>query len=476
MQKNQKILILINESQNYRPFFANIGRYLSAQGHTVTFALTNRYTDYLYPDDVLPETSKTAYLTDYFYNNWGKLLPEKYKKYNVWLSLFPDFERFEYFHLHKEKKAQYFEELVSTSYCFFDSLFNEYKFDVVLFESVSNLFGFAAFHAAKEYGAEFLSIGSSRLPGRFEILRTVFDESSRMQEYDEKDTGKGVEFEDEIEEILHTFCESMPDYMRKNAFDPKISLRAYFSFLRCRQIFRIFRYSLSQKWELSFCYQTGNPILFSVKMFMRSLRRKYILSCIQKYYEKNLKFDRPFFLYPIHLHPESSTSVLAWQYIDEMETIKKIAFSLPPGYLLLVKDHKSAAGFPTKNFYRNIVRIPNVRLVHYNENTKEIIKKSQGVITSTSTVGFESLILGKPVYLLGRVFYEKHPLVTQISNFDDLRFHLGRLNERDDSVKFNAKKFLSSYLSYTFPGTLMIEANEPSLEILKIINEQVMKI
>ena len=469
----KKVLILINESQNYRPFFTNIGRYLADQGHEVTFALTNRYTDYLYPCAPLPKTAAKFYLTDFLRANWGKSLPIKYHKYNVWLSLFPDFDRFENFRLHRKKKAQYFEQLVSTTYCFFEDLFAEKGFNVVIFENVSNLFGYAAYHAAKENHAEFLAIGSSRLPSRFEFQRTVLDESAQISDIESHSSLSLKHYEKFVEEYLCAFNDTVPDYMKQNVLDPQISIWRYFSLSRCRQAVQTMRYLREHRWEIAYLFQTENPIVFSLKMFARKLRRSLVLPFIQKFFEKEPNFTQPYFLYPIQFHPESSTSVGSWQYVNEFENIKKIAFTMPYGHVLFVKDHRSAAGFQPFEFYKMISRIPNVRLIHYDAKTKDLIRKSCGVITCTSTVGFEAVVMNIPVFLLGRVFYEKNPLVKALKSIDELHAALSEVVAQPQKFKSDSKEFLAAYFAYTFDGALKIAPNEPSLQILKAINDQI---
>ena len=45
------------------------------------------------------------------------------------------------------------------------------------------------------------------------------------------------------------------------------------------------------------------------------------------------------YLFPLQLKPESSTSVLARYYCDDLSVIKNIAFNIPFGCKLYVKEH-----------------------------------------------------------------------------------------------------------------------------------------
>src|SRR5690606_27994280 len=176
-------------------------------------------------------------------------------------------------------------------------------------------------------------------------------------------------------------------------------------------------------------------------------------------------------VYPLHFHPEASTSILAGHYLDEYEVIRNIAFNLPHGLKLYVKDHLSAYGYPSLNFYKKIVQLPNVILLGPEYNAKTLVKNSKGVITLSSTVGYEGLLLGKPVFLFGRAFYENHKNVIKIDSlprlFEILSSGLETFeglgsSEGDD---YNAL-FVSAYWLSTLPGTLNLMLDEEAAKNL----------
>jgi len=142
----------------------------------------------------------------------------------------------------------------------------------------------------------------------------------------------------------------------------------------------------------------------TIYYFLRYICSRFKVGLVKRLYQAPVEGEQ-FLLYPMHFHPESSTSILAGTYLDEYEVIRNIAFSLPEGVRLYVKDHISAWGYPALDFYRRIKRLPNVRLLGPNEPTKQLIKASAGVITLTSTVGYEALLLKTRVFLFGQVFY-----------------------------------------------------------------------
>jgi len=135
-----------------------------------------------------------------------------------------------------------------------------------------------------------------------------------------------------------------------------------------------------------------------------------------------------------------------------------------------VKDHISAWGYPTRDFYRRIRRLPNVRLLGPTEPTKQLIKQSAGVITLTSTVGYEALVLKRQVFLFGTVFYGFHQGVTKIGDPARLRTlleeKLAAPPEWDDQYNLD---FVSAYHLATLPGTLNLML--PSAEAAKVAEQ-----
>ncbi|MGH1967805.1 capsular biosynthesis protein, partial [Acinetobacter baumannii] len=210
------------------------------------------------------------------------------------------------------------------------------------------------------------------------------------------------------------------------------------------------------------------PFMVPIKAIRVNVRRYLNTKKSQKFYINNDELEicsskERFYVYPIHFHPESSTSVLAPEYTNEYSNIVNIANNLPFGTYLYVKDHKSAKGVQSYEFYKKVSSLPNVRLVNFDVNIKRLILKSVGVITVNSTAGYEALLLGKPVYLLGRVFYENFNNVHKLQNFKSLRNNF--LNESNEVMS----DFIA-YKRYCNQGVLVIKDSYTISDKEKIIS------
>ncbi len=157
------------------------------------------------------------------------------------------------------------------------------------------------------------------------------------------------------------------------------------------------------KWNHPGDYITQHPVWYVSRDVKRILNKRYI-NLIFSFDEHQVEDD--FFIYPLHLQPEASTLVLGDDYVDQLNTIKAIAKRLPANKLLYVKEHPAAFGRHSLAFYKEVKKIYNVKLIHCNEDSHQLILNSNAVIVVSGTMGWEALLLGVPAIVLGSVFYE----------------------------------------------------------------------
>jgi len=141
------------------------------------------------------------------------------------------------------------------------------------------------------------------------------------------------------------------------------------------------------------------------------------------YYQRSLK-EEPFFLFGLHFQPEATTLVNAQNYEKQLCAIDVIAKKIPVHAKLYVKEHYSDLGHRELTFYRKLKAYPNVRLINPWENSRDLIEKSLGVIALSGTIGWEAILLRKPVFLLGNMFYESFKYTNKIDNINELSTQL----------------------------------------------------
>lgn len=195
-----------------------------------------------------------------------------------------------------------------------------------------------------------------------------------------------------------------------------------------------------------------NSLPASYNFFNRNLN-----SLIYKYDDEKSFSKYDIILYPLHYEPEASLSYLSEFFSNQVALIENIAKCLNHNQVLVVKEHPAQQGMLLTKKYRDLLK--GVSSLYYLPSTVlsfDIIKKSKLIITLTSHLGWEALILGKPVYLLGEMFYDKYPFVNKLESWEKLRDSIRNstyLYPTEESIiKYIAQLLEISYEGYPFPG------------------------
>lgn len=457
------VLILSNSAPNYHFFFNSIAEQFIKEGDNVVFAVDSEHSKL---NNRVKDISDSVYVFSKYFQEYkiNDNILLKYSDCNLNYALLSDFERASTYGIWNKSqyKNDYFEKLKSALLDFFENIFEQEKIELVIYENVSNTFAYFAYLVAKKSNVNYQGFSGSRLPNRFEISEGPFDFERIKENFDRIVSGDLLVPDavmDEVDKYIENIDVIEPDYMKLNNLSEVSIAKKYINIEKILHLASLFKYGLKINQG---DFQIGNPLKTHLKLFWRNLIRSLKCKFLIKFlYEIPAKKD-VFFLYPLHFHPESSTSVLAGNNLEEYEVIKTLAFNLPQGTKLYVKDHKSAWGFPSLNFYKKIKRLPNVVLLSPNEPTKKLIKKSKGIATLTSTVGYEALLLKKKVLLFGRVFYEFHKNVYRMKSRDDIhKLLLSFLNDESNETEIYNKRFVQAYWLSTFPKKINLTSKHP---------------
>jgi len=158
----------------------------------------------------------------------------------------------------------------------------------------------------------------------------------------------------------------------------------------------------------------GTAIQFLIK---KKLNEKFI----NKNFKKNI-VDSKFVFFPLHFEPERSMLVGAPFYPDQIEIIRKIAKSMPIEYKVYVKEHPAmiVAGWRSKSFYKELLKIPNIRLIYPLVNPIELYKKCSLVLTINGTSSLEANIYEKPSILFGSNYFSEVPSIIKVHEIQQL--------------------------------------------------------
>lgn len=416
------ILCLVNAAAYSRAYFEQLEPHLLSIGYQVVYALDSHLSDVLYADGY--PLKQAAYFTDYCKSQLP--LPSHSAEGPApgnWSILFSDFDRFLTLDIRPPLSPEgplRYEQIPGLLKDFFSGLFSNFNPVAVLYEQASNSFALAALEQCKSSGIPFFSLAPARIPGRIEISSTGAIEDWKILNENKKKAQIGGLNETSwllAAKYIEEIDTAVPDYMKKGGSGEMLSrlslIDRYAKLEKIRHVARAWQYKNLHAADMALAYQHGDPVRLSWAYFRRSVKRRLRLSAIRKYYKESPR-EGKFFVYPLHFHPEASTSVLAPDYIDEMHVIKSIAFRLPSNVRLVVKEHPSAVALQPLEFYKQLSMLPNVDLITAQASSKQLARESVGVVCVTSTLGLEAAAMGKPVIALGDVMYGYFPNVRMV--------------------------------------------------------------
>jgi hypothetical protein len=167
-------------------------------------------------------------------------------------------------------------------------------------------------------------------------------------------------------------------------------------------------------------------------------------------------------VYPLQYEPEASILYFAPHFRDQVSFVENILRSLPQRKVLWVKEHPNQFGALNEPSWRALMkRYDNLRFINGRQNGRELIKKSALVVTITSTMGLDALILGRKVLVGGEVFFSRFTGAIRIESYLALAKELNTpanyeysdnfAHNVDELVKFGRYAYLgdpqpSSYL------------------------------
>tara|TARA_B100000029_G_scaffold133968_1_gene128114 strand:- start:13170 stop:14702 length:1533 start_codon:yes stop_codon:yes gene_type:complete len=145
-------------------------------------------------------------------------------------------------------------------------------------------------------------------------------------------------------------------------------------------------------------------------------------SFIDKNFEHVPTVSEKYVLFPMNQDPERTTLISAPFYTNQLEFIRNISRSLPPGYKLYVKEHFAQVlrEWRPISYYKEILDIPNVRLFHPFSNMENLMKNSSLVISIGGSASFLASFYEKPSMIIADHGYTILSFIHKINSIEEL--------------------------------------------------------
>lgn len=145
---------------------------------------------------------------------------------------------------------------------------------------------------------------------------------------------------------------------------------------------------------------------------------------LNNYYEKMAEMPiqgEKYIYFAMHYQPEASSNPLGGrEYADQIFPIHILARSVPEDMKIYVKVHpEQLAPLRSKEYYDDIKKIPNVRLIKSSCNTYDLIQNAFAVSSLTGTACWEAQFYGVPAVLFGYSHKNLAPLTYHVRTWEE---------------------------------------------------------
>lgn len=159
-------------------------------------------------------------------------------------------------------------------------------------------------------------------------------------------------------------------------------------------------------------------------------------------------------VYPLQYEPEASLLYFAPEIVDQYSFVETILRALPSNKRLWVKEHPNQFGALRAKRWRDLKsRYHNLRFVHGRESGRSLIRASPLVVTISSTMGLDGLLMGRRLLVAGRVFFNHFTGAKHIQSYAALATALNDAENYvvEDQIEDNIDEIVA-FGRHCYPG------------------------
>ena len=334
---------------------------------------------------------------------------EKNYKIDIWKIAYNDRIFFKYNDFYKFTSDEVL-SIIEQSCKLFENVLDEINPDFLLMPVTNSGRMHIFYEMCKAKGIKVLMLVASRFGNRC----MVSEEAEILDYADELSSSNTSRTLEELQNYLkgHDSFKGATQYSENFQKSNLQFFKAAFNFL-------LFSKNTNLKTHYTYFGRTKLRVLFNY--IGAIIKKNYRINFINKNLSRKLD-DEPFIFFPMITEPERSLLIASPFYTNQFELLVHVVKSLPIGYKLYVKDHPamSTRDWRPVSFYKRIMELPNVKLLHPLTAPYDILKKCSLVITPGGTTGLEAAFYEKPSITFVDTLYSKLKSVYFLKNIGDL--------------------------------------------------------
>ncbi len=144
--------------------------------------------------------------------------------------------------------------------------------------------------------------------------------------------------------------------------------------------------------------------------------------------------SKPYVFFPLHIPWDAQIATRNPMFYSQEAVVEMLARALPPGVTLYIKEHPYYAGGVNRKMLRGLRKFEAVKVLDPSITSIEAIRGASAVVAINSTAGWETILLRKPLVVLGNPYYAYFKHAYRLENINSLPKVLNEALSRAESV------------------------------------------
>jgi hypothetical protein len=344
----------------------------------------------------------------------------------------------------------------------FDEAFTRFQPDLLVGFVCSTLSEYVAYLVARSKGIPYLNLRPSRVDNFMGVGPTPNEPSEYVAEqFARYVSGERDEWWEKSVSHLQssrgtgTKYEGVIAPSRKTAASSSESVK-FFGLAKLANITGIIRSEISSRRSIPIG-DRGMPGMILPALYKRVfnplLARKIHRQLNKRYVSPSDLKNQPFAFFPLHMEPEVTLLRYSRSYLNQIEVVRNVAYNLPVGMKLVVKEHPVALGKRKPGYYKKLLQIMNVEIADPAYSANDFIEKCSLITNIAGSVGFEAAIAKKPALTFGHTPYEVLPesMIKRVENINNIHSDILELLESHHHDEDALTAFVAAVMITSIP-------------------------
>jgi hypothetical protein len=348
---------------------------------------------------------------------------------------------------------------------YWKSVLEHFRPDVVVYRVTPHVsYDYALYALCRIMNIQTIMFERTSLPGFVYPIRSFEEGSENIQRAyiealkrgNHQEASLTPETESHLEKLSKTYADAMPYYLKHKLSHYKksgdVGGTVSILFRVAKDFTKAF---LHKKADLD---KVPNYMQKRYHTNMGGFKRKKLLAHYNKL-ANEVNLAVPYVFVALQCEPERQTCPAGDVFGNQYLMIDMLSKLAPEGWKIYVKEHVSqfkiyqaAERSKPIEFYNMIASRPNVQLVPLSYTSFDLIDKAKASATVSGTVGWESVVRGKPALLFGHAWYKDCKGVFSAHTVENCKKAIQEINDGYKVNKNEVKCFAQIVEKYSAKG------------------------